>query len=534
MLIDLIKNESKGSNFIAISAAIVAGISNAGLLAVINSSASKVTQDKIAISDFLTLMAILFVFIICTRYSMVIVINRTEQAIHKIRMRILNKIRHTELRFIENTGSAPIYTTLTRDTTSISQSITAIINGFQSFVILIACLFYIAWVSMTGFVLATTTISISVALYLRHHSIAAQELKQINKKEKDLFDSLNDILQGFKEIKINNIKDLEVFDHFKQVAKTSEKFKTRMGVRYADDYIYSQVFFYILLAVIIFILPRLDPEHASSIVKVSTTILFLIGPFNALVMAIPIYTIANDAASNICQLEKSLDNAAHDSHSSTLISDFKELTLKNLQFEYRDKDDQQLFSVGPINLTVKKGEILYIVGGNGSGKSTLLKMLTGLYQPISGEIMIDGTPIKASDSQSFRELFGIVFTDFHLFEQFYGLENIDDQQVKKLLFKMEINQKTDFKAGKFTHTQLSTGQRKRLALVIALMENKKIYILDEVAADQDPQFKKYFYECILKELQQQGKTIIAVTHDDHYFHTADTVRKMDYGQLYRY
>ncbi|OQY54810.1 MAG: hypothetical protein DRR08_16730 [Candidatus Parabeggiatoa sp. nov. 2] len=203
-------------------------------------------------------------------------------------------------------------------------------------------------------------------------------------------------------------------------------------------------------------------------------------------------------------------------------------------FHYREPSGKTLFSIGAINMTIKQGEILFIVGGNGSGKSTLLKLLIGLYYPATGSLYVDDDQIDQTNYQSYRELFSIIFTDFQLFDRLYGLRDIDEQRLKSLLRLMELDKKTEFIDGKFTNVDLSTGQKKRLAFIAAVLENKPVYIFDEVAADQDPQFRQYFYEVILQDLKKQGKTIIAVTHDDKYFHTADRVLKMEEGRLVNY
>jgi putative ATP-binding cassette transporter len=79
----------------------------------------------------------------------------------------------------------------------------------------------------------------------------------------------------------------------------------------------------------------------------------------------------------------------------------------------------------------------------------------------------------------------------------------------------------------------SKGQSKRMSLIFALLEKRPIIVLDEWAADQDPHFRKYFYEELIPKLQEMGKTIIAVTHDDAYFHTANRIIKFDYGKVVR-
>jgi len=190
-----------------------------------------------------------------------------------------------------------------------------------------------------------------------------------------------------------------------------------------------------------------------------------------------------------------------------------------------------LFSVGPLDMTLNQGEMLFIVGGNGSSKSTLLKLLTGLYYPATGFLSVDDDEIDQSHYHNYRELFSIIFTDFHLFDKLYGLHQIDEQLLKSLLHSMQLDKKTHYLDGQFTNLNLSTGQKKRLAFITAILEDKPIYVFDELAADQDPAFRQYFYEVVLQELKQQGKTIIAVTHDDKYFHVADRVLKMEYGQI---
>ena len=187
--------------------------------------------------------------------------------------------------------------------------------------------------------------------------------------------------------------------------------------------------------------------------------------------------------------------------------------------------------MGPVNFEVRAGEILFIVGGNGSGKSTLLKLLTGLYRPVSGTLWINGAPLDAADYPDYREIFAIIFTDFHLFDRLYGVEAVDSRRVMDLIRTMGLADKTRYRDGAFTQLDLSTGQRKRLAYIAALLDDRQVYVFDEWAADQDPEFRRHFYETMLGELRAQGKTIVAVTHDDRYFGAADRVLRMEEGQI---
>ncbi|KPA19129.1 cyclic peptide transporter, partial [Candidatus Magnetomorum sp. HK-1] len=202
--------------------------------------------------------------------------------------------------------------------------------------------------------------------------------------------------------------------------------------------------------------------------------------------------------------------------------------LDNLTYEYQQPDQTTSFSVGPLNLKINSGEILFITGGNGGGKTTLLKLITGLYQPSSGNIWIDQKKVNMSQH---RYLFSAIFSDFYLFDKLYGLDKIDIQQVNELLVTMDLAKKVKWKDDHFSTTDLSTGQRKRLALIVSLLENRQIYVFDEWAADQDTKYRYYFYESLLPLLKKQGKTIVVITHDEAFFHIADQLVRLNYGQL---
>jgi putative pyoverdin transport system ATP-binding/permease protein len=283
--------------------------------------------------------------------------------------------------------------------------------------------------------------------------------------------------------------------------------------------------------------PQFNPTFTDTILKLTSTVLFIMGPVSTLVTTLSVLTRTQVAVTNIYSLEAKLDAAISDislDHPFEITPQFNQLELEEITFCYKDEHNNNLFSIGPINVTIQRGEILVIVGGNGSGKSTLLKLLVRLYFPTTGRLYWDDEIIDQTNYKNYRELFAIIFGDFHLFDRLYGLSAIDKPHLHSLLRLMALEKKTKYLDGKFTNLELSTGQKKRLAMIAALLEDKPIYIFDEWAADQDPSFRKYFYEVLLQDLKAQGKTIIAVTHDDKYFDTADRVLKMEYGKLINY
>jgi putative ATP-binding cassette transporter len=208
-----------------------------------------------------------------------------------------------------------------------------------------------------------------------------------------------------------------------------------------------------------------------------------------------------------------------------------QIALRGVRFRYLDQTGQPLFAVGPIDLDIRAGELLFIVGGNGSGKSTLLKLLTGLYPPEDGELRLDGRRLWPTDLTRYRSLFATVFTDFHLFRRLYGIPNLDPAEVNRWLAELDIADKTRYTEQGFTNLDLSTGQKKRLAIAAALLKERPICVFDEPAADQDPAFRRRLYEELLPRFRADGRTLIVVSHDDRWFHVADRVLEMRDGQL---
>ena len=212
-------------------------------------------------------------------------------------------------------------------------------------------------------------------------------------------------------------------------------------------------------------------------------------------------------------------------------SNWTSLELVNIHHSYTGDSEKHQFTLDNINLKFEPGELVFIVGGNGSGKSTLVKQVTGLYIPDNGEILFNNIPITDDNREWYRQQFSVVFYDFYLFERLLGIEDNRGTEIQNYLKQLELDKKVTVKEGILSTTNLSQGQRKRLALLTAYLENRPIYLFDEWASDQDPVFKEVFYNKLLPELKQRGKTVIAISHDDRYFDKCDRLIKLDYGRV---
>lgn len=375
--------------------------------------------------------------------------------------------------------------------------------------------------------------------------------KRVSEEETAFFSKLAHLLQGFNEISINRRKNEDVFETYVTVNDKISDYRIKTIKRYNITLIFLQVFFYILLGLILFALPRFHAEHSEHIIKIVAAILFMVGPMDGVIYSVPTLANANNSAHNIMELESQLkeelkkmreqriDPYSPDAYRSLPFQ--SGISLKGLSYQYPQSNGYGTgFQVGPIDLTIRKGELIFVTGGNGSGKSTFLKLFTGLYKPDAGQIRLDeekdypGKEVNMLNYQQYQNLFSIIFSDYHLFDKIYGVEReIDPDEVKALLASMELpEEKTTYIDGAFTNINLSSGQKKRLALTTALLEDKPIYIFDEVAADLDPEFRDKFYFEILKELKARNKTILVVSHDQQYWSVSDRLIRFQDGMMW--
>ncbi|MFH0733030.1 MAG: cyclic peptide export ABC transporter [bacterium] len=514
----------------------ISGIASAGVLAVINLAAKNVSSKSINISYILLFVSTVGIFVVSQKFILTEGIFIIEEILNNIRLRLSDKIRRTDLYNIEQIGKAEIYNRLTQECTLISQMAPYVITSLQSAIMLIFVFGYIAILSILAAGLLLVLTIFGVLVFHKNNVKVYAELEETTKAEIKFFVSLTDILDGLKEIKLNRKKSNDLYSHFEKISLKLKKLKISTGFKFSENIVFSQAFIYIILGAIVFVLPRLKPDLSSEIVSTTTAMLFAIGPLTSIVSMLPIFGKIDIALKNIYNLENELDlqvnpNEVQPINGENRFINYNKIVLSNIYFEYKSGEEKEVFSIGPIDLTINRGEVLFIIGGNGCGKTTFLKALTMLYRPKTGNIFVDDKIIDSANYLEYRELYSAIFYDFHLFDKLYGLEKVDPKRINDLLKLMQIENKTEFLDNGFTRLDLSTGQRKRLALIVTFMEDKPIYIFDEWAADQDPQFKKYFYDDLLKKLKAEGKTVIAVSHDDRYFHLADRIIKMEFGKI---
>lgn len=515
--------------------AVLSGLANAAVLAVVNMA---VQGSSEGISSQLRNLILFCLAIAIYAYSqkrlMVDTCERIEHLISELRQRLLEGVRNSELLEIERIGRAEIFGNLSRETQVLSQSMPSIIVAVQSAVLLIAALIYLFFISKVAFLLLAVSTAIGAAFHLERAKQASKHILHASRNDDTLIEGFSDIIDGFREVKLNASKSDQLSASIRSISQRSANSRILVHSLNAHDFVLSQMTFFALTGLMVFVVPAFGKVDTKTITMTTTATLFMLGPVGALVGNFPVFNNANAAARQIRELEEKLlvgSKVPKVRGPLDTFSEFQEISIASQIFTYPSAEGEMAFSVGPNSLTIKRGECIFITGGNGSGKTTFINLLLTLIPPTSGGIHIDGVLVNDDNVAAYRNLFSVIFSDNHLFKTLYGTAAFTPDFAAQLLEDMEIHHKVQIVEDHFTTTDLSGGQRKRLALVTAQLEQKPILILDEWAADQDPVFREKFYRQTLPALRKQGFTIIAITHDDRFFDVADTRLHMEDGLL---
>jgi len=501
------------------------GISNAALLAAINAGAQAANNNnKPSLWAAGLFVVALLLFIKTQNYILITATVEIESIIHKLRVRLLDGVRHSELVPMEGIGRARIVAAITSDTTVLTQASNMLVFSIQSVILIVFVGFYVAYLSLVAFLLSMTIVGAMAAIFYFKGRQLAEGQREAAEWTNRLFDRLTDVLDGFKEVRLNKLRSDELFADVVEVSSTAAYVKIKANADNFKRMIFSQFAMYLLLGAVVFVSPTLSGSGGgTAVTKAILALLFVVGASFGLVQSIPMLASANAASDRIEQLEADLLATAQsaDISAAQLPSRFEKIEMHNVLFRYFDRSAEATFKVGPVNFTLRRGEVVFITGGNGSGKSTFLKVLAGLYVPESGEILLDGMRVDDSTREMYRSLLTAIFADYHLFMKLYGISSPDPAEVDRLLTEFRLIAKTRLTDHEFRTLDLSGGQRKRLALVVALLEKRPILLLDEWTSDQDPDFRRKFYQELIPALNQAGATIVAISHDDRYLNEID-------------
>lgn len=434
---------------------------------------------------------------------------------------------------LEAIGMPRMLVTLTEDVSVIAWAVQSLPGLAINLAILLGCAAYLGWLSWAVFLgvagLATAG-TIAFLLLLRS---ARAEWRQVWLHRERLVGYLRALIDGIKELKLNAPRRTAFLSScLGEALEAVRRTSLRGSVRQAVAKGWSQTLFFLLVGILVFRTPSLHAGGPEILTGYLLVVIYMMTPLWSVIDAWPVIAQGSLAVERVTEVTSLCSSRPLAAAAPRAGLEWEQLQLKGVVFTYPADNGSRPFQVGPLDFSLRPGEIVFVAGGNGSGKSTFAKVLTGLYPPDAGEIRLDGHLVSESTREWYHSHFSAIFSDSYLFDRLLGLSGHDlDARAGDHLARLELEGKVQVENGVFSTTALSSGQRKRLALLTSLLEDRPICLFDEWAADQDTHFRDLFYTVLVPELRRKGKAVIVISHDDRYYRLGDRTLRLTYGQM---
>jgi putative ATP-binding cassette transporter len=529
----VLKHLISQSKVLLATASLVSVIHGAGsvfLLAQISSALTAPEGDR---ADMALIFAITAVGVMLSYMCATILFERLGQRSHaELRSFVARRVLAADYRQLEVVGAARIQSALAEHCTRVAEFFESFPVILTNAVIVAGCLIYMAMLSWQVFLLALAVIAFGSLGYHLAHLRAIRHLNAAAEEQDRLFSYFRSLTDGAKELRLNRSKRTAFYEGVLgksiELVRRERTFGMSLFIASAS---WGNFLIYAFIGTVLFVLVGDVPDRALVMTGFALVFVYMVGPLEALLLNIPRANLAHVAGERIDEITRAM-SASETETDKVSPPSLQSVGLRGVLHRYYHEQSGELFTLGPIDLEFRPGEITFLVGGNGSGKTTLAKLLVGLYPPEEGQIIFNGSIVDNTNRDHYRQLFSTIFSDFHLFDRLLQTGSADlDGEGNRLLAKLHLHNKVKVQDGAFDTLALSQGQRKRLALVVAYLENRPFFMFDEWAADQDPVFKEVFYREILPELRAMGKAVLVISHDDRYFHLADHLVRLESGCL---
>ena len=518
---------------LAVLASFLAGVGYTSLIALIKSA----LQGGLTSRPNLIWMFVAFCLVIplCGFTSQLVLLYLTSRAAYELRIQLSRQILAAPLRQLEKLGPHRLLATATQDIGSVIELVNVLPQMLTQLAMMVGCIVYLGWLSWKLLLLMVGFMIIGLLTHQLPLLRAFRYFRLLREQWDAMYKAFHGVMMGTKELKLNSRKrEAFLSEQLEPAAAGLRDYGIKGNAITMAVSNWGQILFFIFIGLLLFAVPSVMTLDPQVMIGYTLAVLFMITPLTMLLNQAPALERAYLAAERIEELGFSLGAVKAESLTPGSSSNrmWRRLDLVNVTHSYRQENGGPEFELGPLNLTFYPGELVFLIGGNGSGKTTLVKLLMGLYEPESGEIRLDDTPVAMANRDDYRQQFSAVFYDFYLFERLFGVEAKDvDRESQKYLDLLQLSHKLTVKNGQLSTIDLSQGQRKRVALLNAYLEDRPVYIFDEWAADQDPQFKRIFYYELAPELKSRGKTVIVISHDDRYYGLADRLIKLESGKI---
>ena len=507
--------------------------SDAGEFAPLRQGPVELLSWEVSHYRFAVLFFVMCIVIIATRtWSQLLLSWVAIDATSDMRIRYYKAIVDAPTANLEKVGASRLIASITTDVRAIVQGAQRLPDLLISLVTVVGMMLFLLYLNDAIFFFVCKALFIGVVTFQIPMLFGKRFFRRARNKVDELQEAIRGNIYGAKELKLCESRRADYLTEVLSKIEDDVRAANKRGLTILRSTMnYGDMISFFVIGVVAFVFINYHSVTQDELVGAIMVLLYIAAPISMVLGAVPDVVSANISLAKVETLFSDLPVEDIDAHVATL-APWRQVRFSNVTYRYTNATAADGFTVGPLSFVVSKGQATFIVGGNGSGKSTLGKLITSHYLPHSGQVHLDGRVLDRTLVNGFRNQVSAIWTDYYLFDRLLGASKKSNTAViEKYLERLQLHQKVNLRAGRFSTLSLSDGQRKRLALLIAFLEDKELYVFDEWAADQDPEFKQVFYYELLPYLKHRDKAVVVISHDDRYFDVADRILVMESGVL---
>ena len=380
-LIRLLQTLGKKPLHRLIGAAAVSALSTTAVLAVVTYAAQKVYDTKQEFVDVpIAALFVAGVLLYLTYESRMIaqLAADIEEAIDRLRMQLINRLRHADLWRLEHFGQSRLFGNITQSCKVISSNSQYLAQAMRSVVLIVTILLYIAAVAMVAFLLLSALLT-AAAVYYRLNRSLEERQGALADQEAKLFECVSDLFDGFKEQRLCSVRSRALGEAFCELSNDTVAARSEVHRHAWQQFVFGETTFNLMMGFVVFVVPVYAPTVSAELVKISAALLFMATPIFGLMQSLTMLRAAEAAAGRMMSLAGELEALVESGSEGPVeqaSTDFNEIRMEGVEFTFPAPAGEKPFTLGPLDVSIRRGEVIFVTGGNGSGKSTFIKLLT--------------------------------------------------------------------------------------------------------------------------------------------------------------